>query len=246
MEIGGLQKLTLVDYPGRLSCTVFLLGCNFRCPFCYSPELVLPEEMKNQPRISQADFFDFLEERRRFLEGVVVCGGEPTIHSDLPQFLKKIKEMGYLVKLNTNGSNPQMLKKLIDRGLVDYISMDIKQSQKSMALAGKAGRKKGVQKYDEAAGVRVDLKKIRESIGLIKNSGLDYEFRTTLVPGIQSREDVLEIVKEIGAAKRYYIQRFRPGKTLDPGLKKLRPYSEKYLLAIQKAVSPFFEVCRLR
>ena len=114
MKIGGLQKLTLIDYPGKLACTVFSLGCSFRCPWCYSSELVLPEKIKNQPIISEKEFFDFLKERQSLLEGVVLCGGESTIYKDLPKFAKKIKKLGYLVKLDTNGSNPQVLKKMID------------------------------------------------------------------------------------------------------------------------------------
>ena len=119
MQIGGLEKLTLIDYPGKIACTVFLIGCNFRCPFCYSSELVLPEKIKKQPIISEKEFFAFLKQRKSLLEGVVICGGEPTIHKDLPVFIKKIKKLGFLVKLDTNGSNPEMLKMLISKRLVD-------------------------------------------------------------------------------------------------------------------------------
>jgi pyruvate formate lyase activating enzyme len=126
MKIGGLQKTTLIDYPKKIACTVFLMGCNFRCHFCYSAELVLPEKIKKQPEISEKYFFNFLKERREYLEGVVICGGEPTIHSDLPEFLTKIKKIGYAIKLDTNGSNPLMLQKLISLNLIDYIAMDIK------------------------------------------------------------------------------------------------------------------------
>ncbi|MDP2864048.1 MAG: anaerobic ribonucleoside-triphosphate reductase activating protein, partial [bacterium] len=118
MKIGGLQKLTLIDFPGRLAATVFLVGCNFRCPFCYSSELVLPEKIKKQPRISEKELFDFLKERKGLLEAVTICGGEPCINKDLPQFCEKIKKLGYLVKLDTNGSNPRMLKNLIDKKLI--------------------------------------------------------------------------------------------------------------------------------
>jgi len=115
MLIGGLQKLTLIDYPGKLAATVFLIGCNFRCPWCYSRELVLPEEIKKQPQIPEKDFFAFLKKRKGLLEGVVICGGEPTIQRGLPDFIKKIKKVGYAVKLDTNGSNPKMLKNLINK-----------------------------------------------------------------------------------------------------------------------------------
>ena len=126
MTIGGLQKLTLIDYPGKIACTVFLFGCNFKCPWCYNPELVLPEKIKKQTGISEKEFFNFLENRKGLLQGVVICGGEPTINQDLPKFIKKIKKMGYAVKLDTNGSNPKMLKELISKKLIDYVAMDIK------------------------------------------------------------------------------------------------------------------------
>ncbi len=231
MEIGGLQKLTLIDYPGRIAATVFLIGCDFRCPFCYSPELVLPEKIKNQPRIPEKDFFDFLKERKKLLEGVVICGGEPTIHQELPVFCGKIKKLGYLVKLDTNGSNPEMLKRLIKEKLIDYVAMDIKAPR---------------EKYSEAAGVKVDIKKIEESIKILKNNKIDFEFRTTVVPTFHKKEDILKIAQWIGPAKKYYLQNFRPEKTINPKFEKIKPYSQEYLLEIQKTVSPFFEVCQVR
>lgn len=231
IEIGGLQKLTLIDYPGRLAATVFIIGCDFRCPFCYSPELVLPEKIKNQPRISEKDFFDFLKERKGLLEGVVICGGEPTIHQKLPDFCEKIKKLGYLVKLDTNGSNPRMLKKLINGKLIDYVAMDIK--------APKA-------KYSEAAGVKVNIKKIEESIDILKKGKIDCEFRTTVVPTIHKKEDILKIAQWIRSAKKYYLQNFRPEKTINPKFEKIKPYPQEYLLEIQKAISPFFEICQVR
>src|SRR3989344_4958290 len=153
MLIGGLQKLTLIDFPGKVACTVFLSGCNFRCPFCYSPELVLPGQIKNRPGISEKEFFDFLKERKNLLEGIVICGGEPTSDKKLPVFLKKIKKMGFFVKLDTNGSNPEMLKKLIDKKLIDYVAMDIK---------GPKG------KYSQIAGTKIDIEKIQKSINILK------------------------------------------------------------------------------
>ena len=237
IQIGGLQKTTLIDYPSRLAATVFICGCNFRCPFCYSRELVLPEEIKKQPKISERDFFDFLKERKGLLEGIVICGGEPCINQDLPEFCKKIKELGYLVKLDTNGSNPQMIKKLIAENLIDYVAMDIKQAQNS---------KLKTQNYDKATGVKVDLKKIKKSIEIIKNSGIDYEFRTTVVPGVHTKKDIIQIAKDIVPAKRYFLQSFKPEKTIDPKFEKIKPYHEKYLSEIQKEISSFFEICQLR
>src|SRR3989344_4347363 len=231
MIIAGLQKTTLIDYPGKIACVVFLAACNFRCPWCYSSELVLPLKIAKQPRISEKYFFDFLKERKGMLEGVVICGGEPTINKDLPGFIKKIKKMGFLVKLDTNGSNPEILEKLIKEKLVDYIALDIKAS---------------ARKYRKATGVKTNLEKIKKSIDIIKNSGVDYEFRTTVVPGVHNKEDILEIAKWIRGVRRYYLQNFRAEKTLDPDLEKVKPYLQEFLLEIQTAISPFFEVCQIR
>ncbi len=231
IQIGGLQKVTLIDYPGKLAATVFCLGCNFRCPFCYSSELVLPEKIKKQPKISEKEFFKFLEERKELIDAIVLCGGEPCLNKDLPQFCKKIKKLGYLIKIDTNGSNPRMLKKLIDEKLVDYVAMDIK------------GPK---ERYSEFAGVKVNIKKIQKSIDILKEGKVDCEFRSTIVPTLHKREDVIEMAKWIKGAKKYYLQNFRPEKTIDPKFEKVKPYPEEYLLGIQKAIAPFFEVCQVR
>ena len=231
MEIGGLQKLTIIDYPGRLACTVFLIGCDFRCPWCYSSELVLPEKIKKQPRVSEKELFDFLKERKGLLEGVALCGGEPTINKKLPELIKKIRKLGYSVKLDTNGSNPKMLKKLIDDKLVDYVAMDIKAPK---------------EKYQKIFGKRVKIEDIEKSVKILKEGKVDYEFRTTVTPTILKKEDILEIAKWIKGAKKYYLQNFRPEKTIDPKFEKIKPYPQEYLLEIQKAISPFFEACQVR
>lgn len=231
IEIGGLQKTTLIDYPGRVAAVVFLIGCSFRCPFCYSAELVLPEKIKYQPRITEKEFFGFLGQRKGLLEGVVICGGEPTINKDLPQFLEKIKKMDYLVKLDTNGSNPEMLKDLIDRKLIDYIAMDVKAP---------------FSKYKEASGGRADLDKVKKSIDMIKNSGVDYEFRTTVVPTIHNKEDIIQLAKEISPAKKYFLQGFRPEKTLDKEFEKIKGYPNEFLTEIKKEIEKLFEVCEIR
>lgn len=236
MKIGGLQKLTLIDYPGHLAATVFLIGCNFRCPFCYSSELVLPEKIKIQPVISNKELFFFLKLRKGLLEGVVVCGGEPTINSGLPSFIKRIKKMGFLVKLDTNGSNPKMLKSLINKKLIDYVAMDIK-----------APKEKYLQ-VTEVPGILKNniVKNIEKSIHILKNSNIDYEFRTTVVPSLHGKKDILKIAHWIKPAKRYYLQNFKGEKTINPEFENLRPYSVEYLLEIQKAISPFFDVCQVR
>ena len=231
MQIGGLQKLTLIDYPGRLAATVFLCGCNFHCPWCYSSELVLPKKIKNQPKISEKEFFDFLNERKNLLEGVTICGGEPTVNKDLPQFCKKIRRLGYFVKLDTNGSNPEMLEELIKNKLIDYVAMDVKLPK---------------ERYPEIYGKRVKIKNIEKSINILKIKKIDSEFRTTVVPTILDKEDISKIVRWIGPTKRYYLQNFRPEKTIDPKFEKIKPYPQEYLISIQKAIAPFFEICQVR
>jgi len=232
MFIGGLQKTTLIDYPGKVACTVFLAGCNFRCPWCYSPELVLSEEIRKLSKISRKDFFKFLKSRKGLLDGVVICGGEPTINKDLPDFIKQIKKLGYLVKLDTNGSNPEILKKLIKQKLIDYVAMDVK------AVLGK--------EYKRATGGRANLNNIKKSINLIKNSEIDYEFRSTIVPGIHSKENIIKMAKQIGPAKAYFLQGFRAEKTLDPKFKKVRTYPKEYLLEASESVKAFFTICKVR
>lgn len=236
MEIGGLQKLTLIDYPGRLACTVFLIGCDFSCGYCYNPELVLPNQIKKQlhPRISKKDFFNFLKERKKLLEGICLTGGEPTIHKELPDFIKKIKKLGYLVKLDTNGSNSQMLKKLINDKLVDYIALDIKAPK---------------EKYGKVVGKKVNIKNIEKSIKILKDSNpskIDFEFRTTVVPTLLEKEDIIKITHWIKPAKKYYLQNFRPEKTINSKFEEIKPYPQEYLLEIQKAIAPFFEICQIR
>jgi len=232
MIIAGLQKTTLIDYPKKLACTVFLAGCNFRCPWCYSSELVLPLKIAKQPRISEKEFFDFLRQRQGQLEGVVVCGGEPTINKDLPKFIERIKKMGFFIKLDTNGSNPEMLKDLVSLKLADYVAMDIKTTK---------------EKYPAVFSESLNIESIKESVDFLKNSKIEYEFRTTVIPGEHFKEDFLEIAKWIGGKNvKYYLQNFRPEKTIDPDFEKIKPYKEEYLKEIAKEISPYFKFCELR
>jgi pyruvate formate lyase activating enzyme len=231
MQIGGLQELTLIDYPGKLAATVFLCGCNFRCPFCYSSEIVMPEKIKVQPEFSEKEIFDFLKSRKNLIDGVVICGGEPTLSKDLAPFAEKIKKEGFFVKLDTNGSNSKILGNLIDKKLVDYVAMDIKAP---------------FADYAKATGMKVNLDEIKKSINIIKNSGIDYEFRTTVVPGIHTREDILQMAREISPAKKYFLQNFLAQKTMNKNFENIKPYPAEFLLDIQKTISPFFEVCQVR
>jgi len=203
MIIGGFQKLTLIDYPGKLATTVFTVGCNFRCPFCHNPELVDLKLVHNEE--SEKNFFNFLKARKGKLEGVCITGGEPLIQPDIIDFIKKIKKMGFLVKLDTNGMRPDVLKKIIDARIVDFIAMDIKNQIKS---------------YSKTTRTKVDKDRIKLSVDLIMHSRIPYEFRTTVVPGLHSEKDFEEIAKWIQGAPAYYLQEYREGKILDSKLKK--------------------------
>ena len=234
MIIAGLQKTTLIDYPGKIACVVFLAVCNFRCPWCYSSELVLPEKIAKQPRISEKEFLDFLRERKGLLEGVVICGGEPTVNKELPQFVEKIKNLGYFVKLDTNGSNPKMLKDLVRAGLIDYVAMDIKASMNNKI-------------YEDIMGEGVKLDDIKESVNFLKNSGVDFEFRTTVVNSVHKKEEFIDIAEWIGGPNiKYYLQSFRPEKTIDPEFEKIEPFKEDFLHQIVKEISSYFKICQVR
>src|SRR5665647_213663 len=199
MILGGYQKLTLIDYPGKLATTVFTVGCSFRCPFCHNPELVLGGKQTGVD-ILEKEFLAFLKKRQGKLEGVCITGGEPTIPPDLIDFIRKIKKLGFLVKLDSNGTRPDVLKKLFDLKLLDFVAMDIKNQLK---------------RYDQTTGVKGDKERIKLSVELIRNSRVPYEFRTTVVPGIHTEADFVAIAKWIGGAQSYFLQEYRELKILD-------------------------------
>lgn len=203
MNISGLQKMTLLDYPQKIAATVFTCGCNFRCPFCHNASLVLHTDKAQN--IAEEDFFNFLLKRKGLLDGVCVSGGEPLLQSDIAEFVSKIKSMGFLVKLDTNGSFPARLKELVGNGLIDYVAMDIKNSP--------AG-------YARTAGTAEDvISKINESVAFLLADNIEYEFRTTVVKHFQTKEDFLAIGKWIKGAKRYFLQDFvDTGDLIQPGL----------------------------
>lgn len=227
MIIKGLQKLTLIDYPGKVACTLFTFGCNFRCPFCHNPELVVDD---GSPPILEEEILHFLSERKGFLDGVCITGGEPTLHKDLPDFIGKIKKMGYSVKLDTNGTNPDMLKLLIREKLVDYIAMDVKAP---------------LEKYESVVRVNVDASKIAESVEIVK-AFPEHEFRTTVVPELLTREDILAITGWLKGARRFFIQQFKPTKTLDETFLRKQVYLADELEKICGEVKHYFEVCKIR
>ncbi len=192
MRIQGLQKLTLLDFPERMACTVFTAGCNFRCPFCHNASLVT--HIPAQADMDEERFFAFLQKRKGILDGVCVTGGEPLLQPDIEAFLLKIKELGYLVKLDTNGSFPEKLKALVEKNLVDYVAMDIKNS---------------LEKYDVTIGSDARyIEAVERSVAFLKEGHVDYEFRTTVTKNFHSAEDFAAIGKWIQGAPRYYLQSF--------------------------------------
>jgi pyruvate formate lyase activating enzyme len=195
MLLKGLQKLTLLDFPGKMAATVFTGGCNLRCPFCHNASLVIGERVNKSESISEEEFFAFLEKRKRMLEGVCVSGGEPTLMPDLLSFLNKIKELGYLVKLDTNGTSPRVIREGVEAGLIDYVAMDIKSSKDGYARAV------GIRDFDTSA--------VEESVSLLKSGIVDFEFRTTLVRELHSKEEIIGIGEWIGGNERYFLQNFK-------------------------------------
>ncbi len=220
MHIGGFQRFSLIDFPGRVSGIIFVAGCNFRCPYCHNPELVNPALFP--PPIEKEEIVSFFKNRIGKLDGVVITGGEPTLASDLISFIRKFKEMHYLVKLDTNGSHPDILDILLSEGLIDYVAMDIKAP---------------FEKYEEITKVKIDTEKIQKSINLIMSRNVEYEFRTTYFTPLLSEEDIVKISILIKGAKRYAIQRFRSGKLLMPEYsKKSVSLSEKELLSLKEEI----------
>jgi pyruvate formate lyase activating enzyme len=216
MKIGGLQKISLIDYPGWISAIVFTQGCNFRCPYCHNPELVDPAQYG--PILSEEEVISFLEKRRGKLDAVTVTGGEPTLQPDLDRFLQEIKGMGYLTKIDTNGSNPDVLERLIRGRLVDYLAMDVKGP---------------LQKYERIANVKVQTAKIQRSIELITASGIEHEFRTTVVRSQLDNEDLIA-TSELLKKGLYVLQSFVPAKSLDHEFLTEISYSPEEFADIQK------------
>lgn len=197
MQIGGLQPVTLLDYPNKVAAIVFTVGCNMRCPFCYNPNLVLPPKMSLENLMPEETAKAFLKARKKYLDGVCLTGGEPLMQPDILDFLRWLKDLGYAVKLDTNGLMTEVLAEALARKLVDYVAMDIKGP-----LAA----------YKKFAGVDADAAKIEKSIVLIKNSGLDYEFRSTIAKGFHSQDDLEKMFSLLAGVKKYYLQNFsRPG-----------------------------------
>ena len=207
MQIGGVQKTSLLDFPDKISAIVFTQGCNFRCGYCHNPELIV---LRNEPAWTAAGFFEFLETRKGKLDGVVITGGEPCLQNDLIDFIKDVKSMGFLVKLDTNGTFPDKLQKSLP--YIDYIAMDIKAP---------------LDKYSKITRVNVNCENIQKSIDIIMNCGIDYEFRTTVLKSQLTFRDFEKIGELIKGAKKYYLQKFVASKTLDESLMNEKTYSNK-------------------
>lgn len=216
MKISGFDKLTLLNYPDKVACTIFTSGCNLRCPFCHNSGLVT----NNYNEISFDSIYEYLKKRIGILDGVCITGGEPLIHADIKNYIKKIKDLGYLVKIDTNGCNPKLLKELIDLKLVDYIAMDIKNIY---------------SKYDITSGVKVNIDNIKKSISIIENSGIDYEFRTTIVKEFHSTQDIKEILSYISSNSNYYIQNFKNSN--DVFNRNLSSFSENELVEMKNEIN---------
>jgi pyruvate formate lyase activating enzyme len=246
MIIGGLQKFSLLDYPGHLAAIIFTQGCNFRCQFCYNPMLVQPineanklqnkkyqeENEEDYSLISEDSLLSFLKLRAGKLDSVVITGGEPTIQPDLENFVRRIKELEYKIKLDTNGTNPMLLKKLLDQGLVDYLAMDIKAAP---------------QKYDLVTNIQPDLNNIKESIKILMRSKIPYEFRTTAVPELVTYDDISQIGKMIKGAPKWYLQMFKNDTDLiNERFCKIKPYSAKEMEAMKTMGNKFVINCYIR
>ncbi|MFA6437490.1 MAG: anaerobic ribonucleoside-triphosphate reductase activating protein [Candidatus Paceibacterota bacterium] len=229
MRIGGFQKISLIDYPEHLSSIVWTPTCNFRCPFCYNKDLALGDA----GLFSEDEVLQTLKERQGKIEAVVITGGEPTLQKDLKDFIKKIKALNYLVKLDTNGTNPEIIRDLLEEKFIDYIAMDIK------APRGKYKTLSGIENSD--------IQNIQSSIEIIKKLAPDYEFRTTIVPDLLNKDDILSIAEWLSGSKRYILQQFAvPGELIDKNLAKSKSYPKEFFDDLKSAIKDYFTFCEIR
>lgn len=229
MLISGFQKSSLIDYSEKISAIIFTQGCNFKCPYCHNPEL--NEFNMRETEFSVSRILDFLKTRVGKLDGVVITGGEPTIHKDLPEFIKQIKAMGFCVKLDSNGTNPEMLEDLINTKLIDYIAMDIKGP---------------LEKYEEIVCTKVNIENIKKSIDLLKTSSIECEFRTTVVKSQLTSEDFEKIGELLDGLDRYYLQKFLPTKTLNKFYINQTTYTNEEFEPIIQSLTPYIKEIILR
>ncbi|MDR2371949.1 MAG: anaerobic ribonucleoside-triphosphate reductase activating protein [Puniceicoccales bacterium] len=228
MQIGGIQRFSSIDFPGNLAAIVFTMGCNFRCPFCHNPELVIG----GANMLSEEYVLQFLSMRVRQLEGVVISGGEPTLQPDLSDFIEKVRALGFQIKLDTNGSRPDVLGDLIARKMLDFVAMDIKHVW---------------ARYAYAAGLQsVAIEKIQQSVALLMASGIDYEFRTTVIRDFHNPQDIVALSEQIRGARRYAVQEFIPEKTLSEDFAQKLPFERKSLEALAPEISKNVERFEIR
>ena len=227
MKIGGIQKTSLIDYPDKVCAVFFASGCNFRCPYCYNAELVF-----NKKRLIDEKWIkNFLKKRKNYLDAILLTGGEVTIQPGIIDFVKEIKSYGYLVGIETNGSNPDAIKELIDNKLIGFIAMDIKSD---------------LETYDMAAGIKVEKEKIKKSVELIKNSGIDYEFRTTVVPGLFDEETAIKIGKWLKGSRRYVLQQFNNEKDIiNKSFKRKKSYAIDKLKKFKKILENYIDEVKI-
>ncbi|MDQ6985228.1 MAG: anaerobic ribonucleoside-triphosphate reductase activating protein [Candidatus Dojkabacteria bacterium] len=231
MKIGGFQKFSMIDFPGHVSAIVFTRGCMYRCRFCHNPELV--DSKQYTELIDENEILEFLENRMHKLDGVVITGGEPLLHNDISEFLFKVRNMGYRIKLGTSGYFPEKLQTLLESGLVDYVAMDVKAP---------------LEDYGNITRVKVinNSSRISKSIDILMNSKIDYEFRTTIVNNLLNESGIMRIVKLIKGSKRYVLQKFRSIKVLDEAMKNETAPSDLELLQIRKMIESNFEEVLIR
>ena len=227
MRIGGYEKLSTVDYPGEMACAIFLVGCNFNCGYCHNPSLISGDGNY----VEKEEVMEYLKLRRDMLDAVCISGGEPTCNSDLKDFIKEIKALGYKVKLDTNGTKPWVVKELIDEKLIDYVAMDLKASPK---------------KYNEVTRTKVNLELIKTTIKILKTSGIKHEFRTTYLPTLDNH-DIDEITENfVGKDSKYFLQQFRNTITNDPAYHNFTPHKDAYVLNTAASVKAHIGMCGVR
>lgn len=235
MLIGGMQKLCLGSWQGKIACSLFLAGCNFKCPWCFSVDYANANKFNQKNILSEKDVWQFLKKQRESLDGVILTGGEPCLQKDLLKFCQKIKKLGYQIKLETNGSFPEMLAMLVSKKLVDYVALDIK------------GPKEKYSQFIglEGASSHYLVSKIEKSVEVLKNGACDYEFCLTLSPLLQ-KQDILDVANWLRPAKKFVLKSFQPEKTLDPVVSILEPFPLSRAFQIKEALSPFFEHLEMR
>ena len=232
MQISWIQKTTLLDYPDKVATIIFTLWCNFRCHYCHNFEFVLPEKTKKflNDLITENAFFNFLEQRKWFLDGVVISGWEPTLQKDLYEFVKKIKEMWFLVKLDTNGRDPKLIRKMIDEKMLDYVAMDIKNP---------------IEKYDRIVNANFNKDDILETIAILLEEKIDYEFRTTVVKWVHSEQEIEDMAKLISWAEKYYLQNYQNKNILNDFFE-WESFSLEELRTLKKIAEKHVEKCNIR